>query len=52
MLMATSSLVVFLGLGVGWGLYGDDTPEPEAPDAFGKNCALGLGHASRQVLCG
>jgi NADH-quinone oxidoreductase subunit L len=35
-LMATSSLVVFLGLGLGWRLYGNHTPKPEAPDALEK----------------
>ncbi len=33
-LMATSSLVVFLGLGLGWWIYGNKSPEPEAPDAL------------------
>ena len=32
----TSSLVVFLGLGLGWRLYGDKSPKPEAPDALEK----------------
>jgi NADH-quinone oxidoreductase subunit L len=36
-LMATSSVVVFLGLGLGWSLYGNKTPEPEAPDALEKS---------------
>ncbi len=35
-LMATSSLVVFLGLGLGWRLYGNHSPKPEAPDALEK----------------
>ena len=34
MLMLTSSLVVFLGLGLGWRLYGNKSPKPEAPDAL------------------
>ena len=34
LLMATSSLVVFLGLGIGWRLYGDKSPKPEEPDAL------------------
>jgi len=34
MLMLGSSLVVFLGLGLGWRLYGNKSPEPEAPDAL------------------
>jgi len=33
-LMAVSSLVVFLGLGLGWRLYGDRSPEPEEPDVL------------------
>jgi NADH-quinone oxidoreductase subunit L len=33
-LMATSSLVVFLGLGLGWSLYGNKSPKAEAPDAL------------------
>jgi NADH-quinone oxidoreductase subunit L len=36
-LMATSSLVVFLGLGLGWWLYGDKTPDAEVPDALEKS---------------
>ena len=36
LLMAASSLVVFLGLGLGWWLYGNKTPKPEAPDALEK----------------
>ncbi len=35
-LMVTSSLVVFLGLGLGWRLYGDKSPKPDAPDALEK----------------
>ncbi|HTH42095.1 MAG TPA: NADH-quinone oxidoreductase subunit L [Terracidiphilus sp.] len=33
-LMATSSFVVFLGLGLGWWIYGNKSPAPEAPDAL------------------
>jgi NADH-quinone oxidoreductase subunit L len=36
-LMAASSLVVFLGLGMGWRFYGNDTPNPEEPDALEKS---------------
>jgi len=36
LLMLTSSLVVFLGLGFGWRLYGNKSPKPEAPDALEK----------------
>ena len=35
-LMVTSSLVVFLGLGLGWRFYGNKSPQPEAPDALQK----------------
>jgi NADH-quinone oxidoreductase subunit L len=37
LLMATSSLVVFLGLGFGWRLYGEKSPKPEQPDALEKS---------------
>jgi NADH-quinone oxidoreductase subunit L len=37
LLMATSSLVVFLGLGIGWRLYGNDTPKAEEPDVLEKS---------------
>jgi NADH-quinone oxidoreductase subunit L len=33
-LMATSSAVVLLGLGLGWWLYGNKSPRPEAPDVL------------------
>jgi NADH-quinone oxidoreductase subunit L len=33
-LMASSSFVVFLGLGVGWWLYGNKSPAPEQPDVI------------------
>ena len=35
-LMATSSLVVFLGLGLAWWMYGNRSPQPEEPDALQK----------------
>jgi NADH-quinone oxidoreductase subunit L len=35
-LMASSSLVVFLGLGLGWFLYGNKSPDAEAPDELEK----------------
>jgi len=34
MLMATSSLVVFLGLALGWWIYGDRTTRPQDADAL------------------
>jgi NADH-quinone oxidoreductase subunit L len=36
-LMATSAAVVFLGLGLGWKLYGNQSPQPEAPDVLEKS---------------
>ncbi len=36
-LMGTSTLVVFLGLGLAWWIYGDKTPKPEEPDALEKS---------------
>jgi NADH-quinone oxidoreductase subunit L len=33
-LMGVSTLVVFLGLGLGWLLYGNRSPEPEEPDVL------------------
>jgi NADH-quinone oxidoreductase subunit L len=35
-LIATSTLVVFLGLGLGWWLYGNKSPRAEEPDVFEK----------------
>ena len=35
-LMLTSSLMVFIGLGVGWWLYGNKSPHPEEPDVLEK----------------
>jgi NADH-quinone oxidoreductase subunit L len=37
LVMATSTLVVFLGLGFGWRLYGNKSPKPEEPDALEKS---------------
>jgi len=36
-LMLLSSLVVFLGLGLGWRLYGNRSPKPEAPDVLERS---------------
>ena len=36
MLMGVSSFVVFLGLGIGWWLYGNKSPAAEEPDALEK----------------
>jgi NADH-quinone oxidoreductase subunit L len=35
-LLLTSSVIVFLGLGLGWWLYGNKSPRPEEPDALQK----------------
>lgn len=35
-LMATSTVVVFLGLGLGWKLYGGKSPQPEEQDVLEK----------------
>jgi NADH-quinone oxidoreductase subunit L len=35
-LMAASTAVVFLGLGLGWRLYGGQAPRPEEPDVLEK----------------
>ncbi len=49
-LMATSSLVVFLGLGLGWWLYGNKSPKPEEPDALEKSAPWLWAGASRSPL--
>ena len=40
LLMGASSLVVFLGLGLGAWLYGNKSPEPEEPDALEKSAPI------------
>lgn len=37
LLMTTSTLVVFLGLGFGWRLYGNKSPKPQEPDVLEKS---------------
>ena len=37
MLLLTSCVIVVVGIGLGWWLYGNDTPKPEAPDALEKS---------------
>jgi NADH-quinone oxidoreductase subunit L len=32
--MGTSSIVVFIGLGLGWWLYGSNSPAPDEPDVL------------------
>ena len=39
-LMATSTVVVFLGLGLGWLLYGNKSPQAEQPDVLEKAAPL------------
>jgi NADH-quinone oxidoreductase subunit L len=39
-LMATSSLVVFIGLGLGWLLYGNRSPQPDEPDVLERAAPL------------
>ena len=39
-LMGLSTIVVFLGLGLGWRLYGGQAPKPEEPDALEKAAPL------------
>jgi NADH-quinone oxidoreductase subunit L len=39
-LMAASTVVVFLGLGFGWRLYGHGAPSPEQPDVLEKAAPL------------
>jgi NADH-quinone oxidoreductase subunit L len=34
--MAISTVVVFVGLGIGWRLYGHDAPRPDEPDVLEK----------------
>jgi NADH-quinone oxidoreductase subunit L len=36
-LMATSTVVVFLGIGLAWRLYSSESPSPEAPDPLEKS---------------
>jgi NADH-quinone oxidoreductase subunit L len=42
-LMGTSTLVVFLGLGLGWKLYGGQSPKPEEPDVLEQTAPLPWG---------
>jgi NADH-quinone oxidoreductase subunit L len=43
LLMGTSTLVVFLGLGLGWSLYGGQAPKPEEPDVLERAVPLPWG---------
>jgi len=40
LLMGVSALVVFLGLGLGWMLYGDRSPRPTEPDTLERSAPL------------
>jgi NADH-quinone oxidoreductase subunit L len=42
-LMSTSALVVFLGLGLGWKLYGGQAPASEEPDVLEKAAPVAWG---------
>ncbi|MGC1463093.1 MAG: NADH-quinone oxidoreductase subunit L [Terracidiphilus sp.] len=37
MLLLTSCVIVIVGIGFGWWLYGNDTPKADAPDALEKS---------------
>ncbi len=37
LMLGTSCLVVAIGIGLGWRLYGDRSPKPEEPDALEKS---------------
>ena len=39
-LMGTSTLVVLLGLGIGWSLYGGKSPQPDDPDVLERAAPL------------
>jgi NADH-quinone oxidoreductase subunit L len=47
-LMGISALVVFLGIGLAWWLYGDRSPKPTAPDALEKTAPLAWGWLSHK----
>ena len=42
-LMGISTVVVFLGLGLGWRLYGGQAPKPEQPDVLEKAAPVAWG---------
>jgi len=48
-LMGTSTVVVFLGLGLGWRLYGGPAPRPEEPDVLEKAVPLVWGWLQRKL---
>jgi NADH-quinone oxidoreductase subunit L len=47
-LMATSTVVVFLGIGLAWHFYGDRSPRPAAPDALEKTMPMAWGWLSNK----
>jgi NADH-quinone oxidoreductase subunit L len=46
--MAISTVVVFLGIGLAWQRYGDRSPRPLAPDALEKTAPLAWGWLSNK----
>jgi NADH-quinone oxidoreductase subunit L len=47
-LMGVSTVVVFLGIGFAWRLYGDRSPKPTAPDALEKAAPITWGWLSHK----
>ena len=47
-LMGASTVVVFLGLGLGWRIYGGPAPKPEEPDALEREVPLVWGWLSNR----
>ena len=47
-LMAISTVMVFLGIGLAWKLYGDRSPKPTAPDALEKTAPMAWGWLSHK----
>jgi NADH-quinone oxidoreductase subunit L len=48
-LMGTSTVVVFLGLGLGWRIYSGPTPKPEEPDALEREVPLVWGWLQKRL---
>jgi NADH-quinone oxidoreductase subunit L len=47
-LMTASTVMVFLGIGLAWRLYGDRSPRPTAPDALEKSAPMAWGWLSHK----
>jgi NADH-quinone oxidoreductase subunit L len=47
-LMAISTIVVFLGIGLAWQRYGDRSPRPAAPDVLEKTAPMAWGWLSNK----